>query len=89
MTVRRALVALGVSVFYGLVALLVGGASVAQCLGMNNGECIAAWYASMSPIERAIHDAPGWVVPVAIFVGLWALTLIGALVARRIWSRPR
>jgi len=60
---------------YAVIALLFGGQSVAQCLGLDNTSCVAAWYASMSPLDRSIHDAPGWLLPTAIFLSLWALTL--------------
>lgn len=79
--------AIALSVIYALLALLLGGQSVAQCLGLDTSACVAAWYASMSPIDRAIHDAPSWLPPLAIFATLWAVTLGIILVSRRIRSR--
>jgi hypothetical protein len=86
-TFLRGIGALLLATFYAAIALVFGGRSVAQCLGPNNSACVAAWYASMSPLDRAIHDAPWWALPIAIFAALWAVTLAIALVSRRIPSR--
>lgn len=81
--------AIALSVIYALLALLFGGQPVAQCLGLDNSACVAAWYASMSPLDRAIDDAPSWLQPLAIFATLWAVTLGILLVSHRIRSRDR
>lgn len=87
MTFVRSFGALCLSALYGVIALLLGGRSVAQCLGLDNTACVAAWYASMSQVDQAIHDAPWWALPMAIFAALWAVTLTVAVLRR--WIRSR
>jgi hypothetical protein len=74
-----------------LIALLVGGKSVAPCLGLidGHGACVAAWRASLSPFDRLIYDAPAWLVLAVVFVALVVGTVALIRVCAWAWARLR
>lgn len=61
-----------------LIALLVGGKSVAPCLGLidGHGACVAAWRAGLSPFDRLVYDSPAWLVLAVVFLALVAVSVL-------------